>query len=69
MSKWKERIPEGWKWHGMRWKGSQEFPVFVFKNIHTGFTKGFSGWVVQPPTKDVAVDLLIEYIKKEYNGF
>jgi hypothetical protein len=46
MSKWKERIPEDWKWHGMRWKGPKEFPVFVFKNIHTGFTKGFSAWVV-----------------------
>jgi hypothetical protein len=59
---WKENIPEGWVWNGMRWKGVQEFPVYIFKNKSTGLSKGFSGWEVQPPTKDRAVEVLKEYL-------
>ena len=59
---WKNRIPEGWEWKGIAWKGSKEFPVYVFKNTVTGQSKGFSGWIVQPPTKEKAVSLLREYL-------
>lgn len=59
---WKDDIPEDWSWSGMRRKGRQESPVYVFKNKSTGLSKGFSFWVVQPPTKKRAVEVLKEYL-------
>lgn len=63
---WKDDIPEGWVWNGMRWKGKSEFPIYVFKNTVTGLSKGFSGWEVQPPSKERAVQVLKDYLGVKY---
>lgn len=68
MKSWKEDIPEGWEWNGMRWKGPKETAIWVFKNKATGEKKGFSAWQVQPPTNETAVHLLKAFIKTQGTG-
>lgn len=68
MASWKDKIPDGWEWAGIKWKGTRGFPVYVFKNKLTGQNKGFSGWEVQPPTKEKAVSLLQEYLGEKSDG-
>lgn len=47
---WKDKIPDPWTWAGTRWRGRRnDMPVYVFKNMKTGETKGFSAMSVQGP--------------------
>lgn len=61
----KAKIPAGWVWAGMRRKGRLGFPIYVFKHEETGLSKGFSGWEVQPPTKERAVEVLTEWLASQ----
>ena len=67
MSSWKDEIPEGWEWRGVSWKGKLPVPVYVFRQIGTNKTKGFSGWQINNgdllESKKIAVTLLRRYLQ------
>lgn len=68
---WKDQIPEGWEWVGVKWKGrvNREIPVYIFRKKGTQFTKGFSAWEVNcgnlQQSKEIAVILLKKYISQQ----
>ncbi len=58
-------LPENWQYKGTTFKGSLGTKVFIFTRKTDNFSKGFSSWEVQPPTKSRAFEVLKEWIINE----
>ncbi len=61
----KVSLPENWQYKGVSYKGYLGTKVFVFTRKTDGFSKGFSSWEVQPPTKQRAFEVINEWVNNE----